>query len=151
MRLDKWFYVVFSAVLFAGCTVGPAYQRPAAELPAAWRGVPAQGIAAGGGRWWALYADPALDRLIEEALAHNQDLALAAARVDEARALLRIADAELVPAVDAAAQRDRSRSSARSSLPLPPGVPLERNSYRAQLDVAYEIDLWGRLRGASAA
>jgi multidrug efflux system outer membrane protein len=140
------------AALIAGCAVGPDYQRPAADLPAAWPGVPSQGASATGDRWWTLYADPVLDRLIAEALANNQDLALAAARVDEARAVSRIADSQFWPAVDATAQGDRSRSSERSSMPLPPGTPLERTTYRAQLNVAYEVDLWGRLsRGSEAA
>lgn len=141
---------VYSA-LIAGCTLGSPYERPATELPQLYRDVPAQGVKAPAERWWTLYADPALDKLVDEALTYNQDLALAAARVDEARALLRIADAERLPAMDAAAQRDRTRSSSVSSMPLPPTVPLERNSYRAQLNVAYEVDLWGRLQGASTA
>ena len=141
---------VFS-VLVAGCTPGTPYERPTTELPAAYRDTPPQGVTVKGESWWTLYADPALDKLVDEALTYNQDLALAAARVDEARALLRIADAERLPAVDAAAQRDRTRSSSVSSTPLPPTVPLERNSYRAQLNVAYEVDLWGRLQGASTA
>ena len=144
-------YSAAAAVLIAGCAVGPAYERPAAELPAAWQGAPVEGVKATGDRWWSLYADPVLDRLIEEALANNQDLALAAARVDEARAVLRITDAQFVPSVDATADADRSRSSERSSMPLPPGTPPERSSYRAQLNVAYEVDLWGRLRRGSEA
>lgn len=140
-----------TAALIAGCAVGPDYQRPEVDLPTSWEGVPAKGVAATGDRWWSIYGDPALDRLVEEALARNQDLALATARVDEARALLRVANAGYLPAVDAAAQRDRTRSSERSSTPLPPSVPLERNSYRAQLNVSYEVDLWGRVRRASEA
>jgi len=140
-----------ATVFAAGCAVGPVYERPAAELPAAWRGVPAGGVTANNERWWTLYKDPVLDRLVEEALAHNQDLAAAAARVDEARARLRISDAEQLPSADAGASRDRTRSSERSSTPLPPNAPLERNTYRAQLNVAYELDLWGRLRSLSDA
>lgn len=143
--------IAATALLLAGCVTGPAYERPAAELPAAWRDVPAQGMAAPGARWWTLYADPALDRLIDEALAHNRDLELATARVDEARALLQVEDGRQMPSVDAGFQRDRSRSSERSATPLPPGTPLERNNYRAQVNVAYEVDLWGRLAGASKA
>jgi multidrug efflux system outer membrane protein len=137
--------------LIAGCAVGPNYERPAVELPAAWQGAPVGGVKATGDRWWALYADPVLDRLIEEALLNNRDLAGAAARVDEARAILRIADAQFIPAADATAQSDRSRSSERSSVPLPAGTPLERTTHRAQLNVAYELDLWGRLRRGSEA
>jgi multidrug efflux system outer membrane protein len=150
MRRSALVSIAFPALL-AACTVGPGYQRPAVDLPEAWRDAAAQGKAAPAERWWTFYADPTLDRLVDEALAHNQDLALAAARVEEARALLQVADAEHVPAIDADFQRDRTRSSGRSSVPLPPGVPLERNSYRGALNVAYEVDLWGRLRSASDA
>jgi multidrug efflux system outer membrane protein len=139
------------AVLIAGCAVGPDYRRPEVELPAAWQGAPAEGVKGVRDRWWTLYADPVLDRLVEEALANNLDLALAAARVDEARALLRIADAQFWPSVDAAAQADRSRSSERTAMRLPLGTPIERTNYRAQLNVAYEVDLWGRLRRGSEA
>ncbi|MCC7485002.1 MAG: efflux transporter outer membrane subunit [Burkholderiales bacterium] len=142
---------VIPAALVAGCTLGPEYQRPAAELPAAWQGAAPAGLRATGERWWTLYGDPALERLVEEALAHNQDLALAVARVDEARALARVADSQRMPAVDAAFDRDRSRRSERTSMPFPPGTPIESNNYRAQLNVTYEVDLWGRLRSASDA
>lgn len=145
------FLNAFILLALAGCISGPAYERPAAELPAAWSGAPAEGKAAPGERWWTLYGDAALDRLVDEALKHNQDLALAAARVDEARALAQVADSDRFPVVDATAQRDRARSSERSSMPLPPGAPLERNTYSAQLNVSYELDLWGRLRSASDA
>src|SRR5215510_16450768 len=91
------------AALLSGCSLGPKYERPAVELPAAWQDSPAQGLKADGERWWKLYSDPALDRLIEEALTHNQDLALATARVDEARALARVADAQLYPGILASA------------------------------------------------
>lgn len=137
------------AAALAGCSLGPEYRRPEAELPATWPVAP--GVPMNAERWWSLYSDPVLDRLIDEAYAHNQDLALAAARVDEARARARVADAELIPSIDATAQRDRSRASARGGVPMPPGVPLERNNYRAQVNVSYEIDLWGRLRNASKA
>jgi len=116
------------AMLIAGCAVGPDYRRPEVELPAAWLDAPAERAKGVRDRWWTLYADPVLDRLVEEALANNLDLARAAARVDEARALLRIADAQFWPWVDAAAQADRSRSSERTAMRLPLGTPLERTN-----------------------
>jgi outer membrane protein, multidrug efflux system len=144
---------VFAAVaaLLAGCTVGPPYQKPAVDLPGSWKDAPAQGQPAGSERWWTVYADPTLDRLVDEGLANNRDLEIAAARIEEARALLRITDAERAPAIDATAQRDRTRFSGRSSTPLPAGVPLTNDNYRATVNIAYELDLWGRLAGASRA
>jgi len=97
-----------------------------------------------------MYGDPALDRLVEEALVSNQDLALVTARVDEARALAQVVDSQRMPAVDASFLRDRTRSSERSPIPIPPSA-IERDSYRAQLNVSYEVDLWGRLKSASNA
>ena len=143
------FYIVFLLAALGGCSFGPEYRRPAAELPDAWQAVPAQGQAVSGERWWTLYGDATLTRLVDEALASNQDLALATARLDEARALARVADAELVPAVDAAFQRDRSRRSDSTATRFPGS--LENNNYRAQLNVAYELDLWGRLRDSAKA
>ncbi|HYH41961.1 MAG TPA: efflux transporter outer membrane subunit [Burkholderiales bacterium] len=138
------------ALALGGCAL-PLFQKPATEVPAAWKDLAPAGQAATGDRWWTIYNDPALDRLVDEGLANNRDLAIAAARIEEAQALFRITDAERIPAVGANVQRDRSRSSGRSSMPLPPGTPLLRDNYRATIDVSYEVDLWGRLRGASNA
>ena len=138
------------AALLAGCTLGPAYERPATELPAHWAEFPPTGVKAPAERWWTMYGDPALERLVEEALVSNQDLALATARVDEARALSDIADSRRMPAVDATFERDRFRFSERAPVPIPSNA-VESNSYRAKLNVAYEVDLWGRLRSASNA
>ncbi len=143
------FLNVFLISALAGCATGPAYERPATELPEAWQAAPAQGQAIPAERWWTLYGDATLDRLIAEALTHNQDLALATARLDEARALARISDAQLIPSVDAAFQRDRSRRSNSTATRFPGS--LENNNYRAQLNVSYELDLWGRLRNSADA
>jgi multidrug efflux system outer membrane protein len=145
----KYLFLLIFLISLGGCAVWPAYQRPTSDLPAAWRGAPAQGVStlSVGERWWMLYGDSALNALVEEAFTHNRDLALAAARVDEARALLRVAESQVVPSIDATAQRDRARASEVGPVPLPPSA-IERNSYRAQLNLSYELDLWGRLRGA---
>lgn len=141
---------LLSAAL-AGCvSLAPEYERPAADLPAAW-GAPAGATPAPGERWWTLFGDPALARLVDEALAYNQDLKLAVARVDEARALARIADAERYPAFDASGAADRSRRSESTASQFPPGTPVTNENYRATLNTSYELDLWGRIRNASEA
>ena len=137
-----------SMVFLAGCATQPDYKRPAVELPAAWK--ESSQNRAKDGSWWRVYADPALDKLVEEALARNSNLLVAAARVDEARALLAQADASYYPSVDANLSRGRSLSSSATGL-LPPGVERERNNYRAALNVSYEVDLWGRLRATTQA
>lgn len=144
MNKKSLLHLLVASALLAGCSMGPAYERPATELPEAWNAVPAQGQTVAAERWWTIYGDATLDLLISEALAGNQDLALATARLDEARALARIADAQLIPSVDATFQRDRTRRSNSTATQFPGA--LENNNYRGQLNVAYELDLWGRLR-----
>jgi multidrug efflux system outer membrane protein len=135
-------------LLVAGCAVQPDYQRPALELPPAWKESAPRPAATA--PWWRVYGDPVLERLIEEALAQNTDVLVAAARVDEARALLGETRSALRPEVSANASAGRLRSSAATGT-LPPGAPRERDNYRATLDLSYEIDVFGRLRAASDA
>jgi multidrug efflux system outer membrane protein len=146
--------------------IWPPFAKPKSDLPAAWpaqQQAPATPAAAVqsqpqrepqsltvGERWWTLYNDAALDALVAEAFEHNRDLALAAARVEESRALARVADAQLYPSIDASAQSDRTRSSEVAPIPIPANA-LERSGHRLQLNVSYELDLWGRLRGAGNA
>ena len=70
-------------------------------------------------RWWSVFGDPALDKLVDEALAHNQDIALAVARVDEARALVGVSESQLWPSIDGSAGGARSRASSKTSVVLP--------------------------------
>jgi outer membrane protein, multidrug efflux system len=135
-------------LLVAGCAVQPDYQRPELEVPQAWKVSAPRPEPAG--PWWRVYGDPALERLVDEALANNSDVLVAAARVDEARALLGETRAAQRPEVSANASAGRSLSSAATGL-LPPGAARERDNYRATLDVSYELDVFGRLRTASDA
>ena len=140
------------ALLLAGCTgLSPNYTKPAVDLPAGWRDAPADGVQARDVRWWKVYGDPVLDHLIDEALAHNANLMLAIARVDEARAALSVTSADQQPQISADVSHSRTRVSQRSPVSIPPGVDPEFNSTRATVGVSYEIDLWGRLRNATFA
>jgi multidrug efflux system outer membrane protein len=100
-------------------------------------------------RWWLQFNDPQLSALIEEALAANLDLRIAVARIDEARANLRLARSYQYPALDADVSAARARRSDATE-PRFPG-PLISNSYGAGLNVAYEVDLWGRLAAGTTA
>ena len=131
------------AILLAGCSVQPKYETPAVELPEAWKETAPR--FAEDGRWWRIYQDPELDKTIDEALASNGDLLVAAARVDEARALLSEARSFFWPRIDAVGSVSRQRNSERTAF-SPPGIPNEFTTYRAALAVSYEADLFGRLR-----
>ena len=120
-------------------------------MPAGWATFEGQASATAGAEWWRIFGDAMLDRLVEEALAHNANLALAVARVDESRAQLGLARADQLPLVGAQINRSRTETSSVAALPFPPGFPRDTNDYRAVLNASYEIDLWGRLRNLTAA
>jgi multidrug efflux system outer membrane protein len=131
----------------SGCTLGPDYQRPEVKVPTAYReeapwkeATPADTLDKGA--WWRIYGDPVLGGLQERALAANQDLKAAVARVDQARALARISETGLYPRLDL----DPSVQRGRSAADLSGGVSVTRTTLRLPLDLGYEIDLWGRVR-----
>jgi multidrug efflux system outer membrane protein len=136
-----------AALLLGACAHVTDTTRPAVELPPLTEKAPA-----GAERFWTLFEDEQLTRLVEEALAGNRDLRIAVARIEEARANLRIARASLYPSLDVNAGASRSKQS--GAIDLPPGTPLVANTFSAGVSAAYEVDLWGRLaagRDAAAA
>src|SRR2546430_17257442 len=83
------------AFLLAACAgLKPDYTKPAVDLPAGWRDAPADGVKARDARWWKVYGDPVLDRLVDEAIAHNANVMLALARSADERAALLAASAD---------------------------------------------------------
>lgn len=140
----------------AGCAmVGPDYARPPQPLPERFVDVAPDAAGEAGAplvaRWWTLYRDPALDALVDDALARNADVRVAIAQLEEAEATLREAYAVLQPQVDLGAGATRSRITTFGAQPVPAGVPVTRSDYRVALSSAFEVDFWGRLRrGAEA-
>ena len=105
-----------SILLLAGCTVGPNYRRPTAEVPATYKEVgdwkPAQPNDQNiGGNWWELFQDSQLNALEKQVDVSNQNLKAAQAQYTQARALVRYSRADLFPTVTAGASAARSRTS----------------------------------------
>ncbi len=124
----------------AGC-MAPATPRPDAAAvapPVGWRGNPG-GAETVDAAWWNGFRDPVLTALVERALAHNVDIAIAVARVQEARAQERLSRAALFPTLDASAGATHSRSV--SAL----GSASEGSSAQPGVQAAYEVDLFGRI------
>ena len=114
-------HAIAVAALAAGCAVGPDYHRPSAEVPASWQPEAPWHEAAPGdtalkGDWWELFQDPQLNPLVEKALAGNQNLQVAAARLQQAQAQLTIARSALFPAVELSGSASRSKDSANRPL-----------------------------------
>ncbi|MEO8134825.1 MAG: efflux transporter outer membrane subunit [Betaproteobacteria bacterium] len=142
---------VLAALVMTGCAVGPAYQRPAVDLPAAFPEAADHGPAGAvlPADWWKLYRDPRLDELVAATLANNSDLRLAVAQVEEAEAVAREAGAAYFPEIDASGASNRSGLSTATAVPSPAGVSTARTDHRFTLGTTFELDFWGKLRNAS--
>jgi len=116
------------------------------EAPESWLGADAGAPEPVSAAWWSSFDSPALTAAVEQALAANRDLAVAAARVEQAAAQARIAGADVLPTVGASLSRDRSRN-VYVGLPIPGADPLTSYSttWSAAIDVSWEVDLWGRV------
>ncbi|WP_241241774.1 efflux transporter outer membrane subunit [Sphingobium algorifonticola] len=137
-----------SALALSACAVGPDY-RPPASLPAdqarlaELSGTTAVTDAPAATQWWHLFEDPALDRLVAKALAHNTDLRVAAANVRRARGLLSEARAAALPTTTTSGQFTRSRNVVNFGQGL---TGFTQEVYTAGLDASYELDLFGGVR-----
>jgi NodT family efflux transporter outer membrane factor (OMF) lipoprotein len=145
--------VIGAAALLGGCAVGPDYRRPTAEVPPAWRpeapwheAMP--GDTALKGNWWELFQDPKLDALVQQALANDQNLRLAAARLEQAQDELAVSRSALFPSVGLTASASRGKDSANRPLASysAPNQSTVQNDFRLGPTVSYELDLFGRVR-----
>lgn len=141
------FAVLLGAAALAGCA-GPRPAPPASAsvtAPAGWRTDMAGPRQAIGAEWWNGFGDPVLGELEARALVGNPDLALAASRIDEARAQFALARAQLNPQVGGSI----GASGGQSLSPF--GTAAEAVSAQPGLSISYDLDLFGRLRLASQA
>ena len=144
MRLS----VLVVVPLLAACAVGPRYRRPAVPTPDTTRGQrgPVDAASLADSPWWAVFRDPALQALVEDAIRGSHDLRAAAARVEQARNQIAVARADMFPQVSYQGQAVRERTF----VPLPGarGNPTV-NSFLGTFNLAWEIDVWGRIRRAT--
>jgi multidrug efflux system outer membrane protein len=142
------------AALVAGCGTAPVpYARPVLEMPAAWtvqapwrESAPNDRLPRG--PWWERFGDARLNALQQQALGGNPSLAIAAARLAQARALMGAAGASQGPQVSTGARVARQRISANRPLSRydSPNFSTVQDDYTLSLQVAYEVDLWGRVQ-----
>jgi len=161
--------VLLAQAVLAGCSLGPFYQRPALDVPPAFRATADTAAAAWPPEdWWRNFRSPELDALIASARAYNNDLAAAAARVVQADAQVRISGAPLLPTIDATANDSYRRTGltggSRSSFRIDPATGaflpgsgggtqryFDSRSYSGALQVSYDLDFWGRNRALAQA
>ncbi|HWY43393.1 MAG TPA: efflux transporter outer membrane subunit [Candidatus Sulfotelmatobacter sp.] len=135
--MRKIIVVVFLPLLFAGCTLGPKYVRPAVQPPANfYTEQQATAASAADMAWWDLFKDPVLQDLIREALKNNYDLQLALARVEQERALVGVSRSQYYPQVGYGASISGQQD------PITPN----HTYYSYSFSTLWEIDLFGRIR-----
>jgi len=139
--------IAIAPLLFSGCTVGPDFKRPVVSVPTAYKESkdwkPAQP------RdheipdlWWSLFDDPYLNGLEQQVNVSNQSIAQAEAQFRQAQALVQNANAAFFPTMSATATTNRFKAAGGQNLVVS-GV---RNLFGGVISVAWEPDLWGRVR-----
>jgi multidrug efflux system outer membrane protein len=130
-----------------GCAIGPNYARPDAAPPAEFRGAEAPLDARSFAElpWWDVFQDQALVRLIEQALLDNYDLRIAATRVEQARYAVGVTRADLLPQLGYDGSAERGKRFVGNDRNV------TGNVFLGALQMAWEIDIWGRIRRATEA
>ena len=149
-----WLRAPWAAIaVAAGCAVGPDYHKPPAEVPPAWQpDAPwheaAPNDSALKGDWWRLFQDDTLNPLVERALTGNQNLRVAAARLNQARDEVTVVSSDLYPGVGLSAGAARGKTSANRPLSAYalPNQSTVQNNFLLGPTVNYEVDLFGRVR-----
>jgi len=155
MKRGACILIAFMAVVLTGCTVGPKYRRPSVPAASAdaykeidgWKTAqPSDQLQRG--PWWKIFGDSQLNALEDQLTASNQDVKVAQARFQEARALVRFNRASLYPTISTAPGIASIRDSGNQ-----PYLPATHNTgdFVLPFDLSYELDVWGKLRRTVAA
>ena len=144
--------IILVLILMSGCAaVGPEFQTPELSGPDTWHTKMAGGLAVSEttpddqGAWWQVFQDPLLTRLIENAAAGNLDLQKAVIRIQEARALYGISQADDYPVLDSTGLIQRQQTSEET------GTGRASGFYHAGFDAAWELDLFGGVQRSQEA
>jgi multidrug efflux system outer membrane protein len=141
--MHKTLLALMVAAALGGCAVTQPV-TPKLDVPSTGAATPAQNELLE--HWWTAFDDPALNQIVDDALANNLDLRLAFARIDAARSQVLLAQSNLSPNVDLRGNGGRSRISSATSPALPPGAKVTSNDFRIAVDMSYELDVWGKYR-----
>ena len=155
--VGRAFVLAMGAGVLPSCTVGPDYERPDVERPGVWLELETEGMeVAGGGDpdfdWWASLGDEDLEWLVRRAVGANLRIEIARTRVREARALVGVAEGELLPSVGSAASYDRLQLS--ENFPVFDDfiergqTDRDQSLLSAGFDASWEVDLFGGDRRA---
>ncbi|HCU84282.1 MAG TPA: multidrug transporter, partial [Methylophilus sp.] len=148
MKLSRLTLLLGFILSASGCSLMPEYFRPAAPVPEAYPGQPANETVTEAPPlpWQTYFPDADLQQLIQVGLAHNRDLKTAVLRMDEAKATYGIQKADRLPTIQGNLTYDRSRTVFSSS------QAFEAELYRVGVGISdYEIDVFGRVKSLTQA
>ena len=153
-HFSQFFTCTFCAVglFLAGCTVGPNYKRPNTDAPASYWGLTAEEAASaatqslGEQKWWEVFQDEQLQKLIRTALQQNYDVRIAATRVLEAQAQVGLARANQLPTVNVNGTGTGQRNPAVGPIPA-----YTFNFGKVTANAAWDVDFWGKYRRGTEA
>jgi multidrug efflux system outer membrane protein len=151
MRLAKrGLGTLLPALLISGCMVGPRYDKPDVEVPNMFRAQIAapESMSFADLPWFEVFQDEALHALINEALANNYDLQVAVAKIEQARAMVGVAESAGRPQIGYEAF-----AAGQNELVPFRGDPdtVSYGSFGGLINAAWELDLWGRIRYSTEA
>jgi NodT family efflux transporter outer membrane factor (OMF) lipoprotein len=147
----KAIILLFLSILLFGCAVGPEYVPPAKPDLSAFRAEKSPAVqskAADLKKWWQVFNDPVLSRLVETAAKENLDLRIAGLRILESRAKLGIALGGRFPQQQALRGGWTHTSISKHTANTQPGMDLNYNEAVLGFDAAWELDFWGKFRRA---
>jgi len=136
------------SLLLHGCAVGPDYERPMVSTPSTWHISSEEAANTANTAWWEQFGDPVLNDLVNTALLQNNDIRIAAARMEQFMARVEIARSGFYPQVGYGVAGSKNQASKNI---VPPGVESLTETWQATLNAGWELDVWGRLRRASEA
>lgn len=150
MKLRWLLYSFAGLALLNGCSslpsVGPDYEEPEPEVPDAWHEAVQEEFESGTPdlqEWWTVFNDPTLNALIDRAATNNLTLKTAAARIEQAAALRGVSASQWWPEITAGASATAFQTTEANTLP---NASRTGELYDASLSMAWELDLWGRVR-----
>lgn len=142
MRTRVLSAIAAAALVFSGCSMAPEMKTPKLDLPTSFENSSDTNSSVNM-TWWKNFHDENLNLLIEEALKNNDDLKLAVANVQKARAQYGISKADMFPQIDLDASAKRQRKSSKA---YPSNYGGIYNDYGFSASAAYELDFWGKVR-----
>lgn len=146
----SWAALAFWSLAASGCVVGPDYKAPETKVPPTFRSQPPfeRPESVADLSWWELFNDQALQGLISTALANNNDIQVAIARIEQARAVVGIVGSQAYPQVGYQTEASGEQVFAPDSRGA---GTVTFGTIGAALDAAWEFDVWGRIKRSTEA